>query len=83
MCQNARLKRFRDTCERLRSKYNFTNVDDFEKSETRSLLGLIDDAHKFIMEAVPKTGCSSWNVILLNNTEHKPLKLSADLNPHG
>ena len=83
MCQKIRLDRFQDTCERLRSKYNFTKVDDFNEDDVQKLVGTIDNAHKFIMEVFPKTGSSSWNVIIYNNTRGAHIKPSPNMDFHG
>ena len=44
---------------------------------------LVDDQHKVILKAIPKSGSSSWKTILVNNSKRLIPQEPAKINPHA
>ena len=66
-------------------KQNLTvrNLSEVPFAELQKTLRhyLVDDRHKLILKAVPKTGCSSWKTVLINNSVIN--RKINNINPHA
>lgn len=65
-CNKVRMQRLRNRCKDL-------EVNPLEKHNDTEILRLAkyiitDDKHHVLINTLPKTGCSSWKMVMLNNS---------------
>ena len=67
-CQEVRLRHLTKVCEK--QNMSVRNLSKVPSKELEKKLRhfVVDDRHKLILRAIPKTGCSSWKTALVNNS---------------
>ena len=82
-CQERRLEHLNKMCQE--HQLQARNLSQLTLPEIHSIVKhhLVDDRHKFTLKAIPKTGCSSWKTILVENSVPRITKQPAKINPHA
>ena len=69
-CQENRLRHLRAKCFGKGINSNLSSFD-LQSLTRETALYILDDPHKVILRAIPKTGISSWKTILINNSVNR------------